>query len=297
MRRSTDGGESFSAVSGTINNSSLSGIDKAGTTLVAYGFRDVWRSTDRGRTWTALKKPGKLTKLRNGKKVNLKGVARVDFVSAKTGWLLDSDGGRLYRTTDAGKKWTLQDGVGTNAATGLVMSSEKNGYLVIPRFGTGDVAGYLLRTTDGGLTWAPEFVVSSRISSRGVAAGGATDDLLGGDSSLLFSTSGGLAGAPSQLSITTKQRVFKKAPKGTITVTGTLSPTKGGDQVTVSYRRGDSSRWSSQTVKVAANGNFTTSWRIAKGSNLFVAQWLGNFANQGRGSGALNVQVGSTKKK
>ena len=86
--------------------------------------------------------------------------------------------------------------------------------------------------------------------------------------------------------------VFKKAPKGTITVTGTLSPTKGGDQVTVSYRRGTSSRWSSQTVKVAANGNFTTSWRLSKGSNLFVAQWLGNFASAGRGSAALNVQVG-----
>ena len=292
LRRSVDGGESFSAVSGKINSSSLTGIDRAGTTLVAYGFLDVWRSTDNGRTWHSVRKPGKAIKQRSGKLVNNKHVARVDFVSAGTGWLLDSDGGRLYRTTDGGKRWTLLNGVATHSAYGLTMSSDKNGYLVIPRFGTGDVAGYLLRTSDGGITWAPEFVVSSRIGARGVAAGQGTDYLLGGDSSLLSSTSGGLAGAASLLSITTKQRVFKKTPKGTITVTGTLSPTKGGDQVTVSYRRGASSRWSSQTVKVAANGNFTTSWRVGKGSNIFVAQWLGNFASAGRGSGALNVRVG-----
>jgi photosystem II stability/assembly factor-like uncharacterized protein len=293
LRRSVDAGESFSAVSGAVNSSSLSGIDRAGSTLFAYGFRDVWRSTDKGRTWKAVRKPGKATRQRNGRLVNTKRVARVDFVSASTGWLLDSDGGRLYRTTDGGRRWTLQDGVGTHSAYGMAMSTDKNGYLVIPRFGTGDVAGYLLRTTDGGITWAPEFVVSSRIASRGVAAGQGTDYLLGGDSSLLSSATGGLAGEPSSLSITTRQRIFKKTPKGTITITGTLSPTKGGDQVTVSYRRGASSRWSSQTVKVAANGNFTTSWRIAKGSNLFVAQWLGNFASQGRGSAALNVRVGS----
>lgn len=292
LRRSVDGGESFSAVSGTINSSNLSGVDKAGSTLIAYGFLDVWRSTDKGRSWTAIRKPGKPVQSRSGKKVNNKHVARVDFVSAKTGWLLDSGGGRLYRTTDGGTRWTLQDGVGTHTATGLAMSSDKNGYLVVPRFGSGDVAGYLLRTSDGGITWAPEFVVSSRIGSRGIAAGSGTDYLLGGDSSLLSSTTGGLAGTPSLISITTKQRVFKKAPKGTVTVTGTLSPTKGGDQVTVGYRRGMSSRWSSQTVKVAANGNFTTSWRLSKGSNLFVAQWLGNFASAGRGSGALNVRVG-----
>ncbi len=295
LRRSTDGGETFSAVPGTINRSDLSGVDRAGQTLIAYGFLDVWRSTDKGRTWKAVRKPGKPAKLRSGKLVNRKTINRVDFITANAGWLLDRDAGRLYRTADGGKTWALLDGVGTHTAYGMAMSSDKSGYLVIPRLGSGNEAGYLLRTSDGGVTWAPEFVVSSRIGQRGIAAGAGTDYLLGGESSLLTSTTGGLAGAPSSLSITTKQRVFNKSPKGTITVTGTLSPTKGGDQVTVSYRRGTQGRWSAQTVKVAANGNFTTSWRIAKGSNLFVAQWLGNFANAGRGSAALNVRVGKKK--
>ena len=295
VRRSTDAGETFNAVPGAINRAFTFGIDRAGSALIAYGFREVWRSTDSGRTWKAVRKPGKLTRLRSGARVNLKTITKADFVTPSFGFLLDGEG-RLYRTRDAGKRWTLLDGVGTHQAYGMVFSSETSGYLVVPQFGKGSRAGYLLRTNDGGITWAPEFVVSSVIGDRGVAVGGSTDYLLGGESSLLSSTTGGLAGAKSSLSITTKQRVFKKLPKGTVTVTGTLSPTPGGDQVTVSYRPGAGARWTSQTVKVAANGNFTTSWRLAKGSNYFVAQWLGNFANAGRGTAPLNVLVGPRKR-
>jgi hypothetical protein len=294
IRRSTDSGETFNAVRGSINTSSISALDRAGSAIIAYGFRDIWRSTDGGRTWKAVKKAGSLTRLKNGQRVNLHFVAKVDFVSANVGWQLGE--GRLWRTANGGKTWELLNGVGTDTPYGMAFSSDKRGYLVIQRFGGSARAGYLLRTSDGGVTWTPEFVVSSVIQDRGISAGPGEDYLLGGDSSLLSSTSGGLAGKPSQLLITTKQRVFKKTPKGTITVTGTLSPTSGGDQVTVGYRPGNSSRWRSQTVKVAANGNFTTSWRIGKGANLFVAQWLGNFANAGDGTAALNVQVGPRKK-
>ena len=41
LRRSADGGETFTAVPGAINRSSLSGVDRAGPTLIAYGFLDV----------------------------------------------------------------------------------------------------------------------------------------------------------------------------------------------------------------------------------------------------------------
>ena len=294
LRRSVDSGETFNAVPGAVNRSGISGIDRAGAALIAFGDQEVWRSADKGLSWKAVRKPGKPVKLRSGKLVNRKFVQRVDFISANAGWLLDDDG-RLYKTANGGKGWVLLDGVGTHTAYGMAFSSATSGYLVIPQLGSRDAAGYLLRTSDGGVTWAPEFVVSQRIRERGVAAGVGADYLLGGESSLLTSTTGGLAGAASSLSITTRQRVFNKPPKGSVTVVGTLSPTKGGDQVTVSYRQGTGSRWRSQTVKVAANGNFTTSWRLSKGANVFVAQWLGNFANSGRGSGALNIQVGKRK--
>ena len=291
LRRSTDAGETFSAVHGSINSSQLGAIDQATGALVAYGFQDVWRSTDKGRTWTTVLKPGTYVKQRNGKKVNRRGVNRVDFLSANTGYLLDSNG-LLYRTANGGKNWTALLGVGANARSGMAFSSANNGYLITNSFGQKSGAGYLLRTADGGKTWAPELVVPNVIAPRGVAAGGGgTDYLLGGDSSLLFTTTGGLSGGASTLSVTTKQKSFKKAPKTSITVTGTLKPTttNGGDQVVVSYLAPGSTFWRTQTAKVSASGSFTTSWRIQKGTNTFVAQWAGNFQSAGRGSAPLTV--------
>ena len=50
LRRSTDSGDTFVTVTGSVSRSVLSDIDGAGTTLVAYGPQDVWRSTDQGKT-------------------------------------------------------------------------------------------------------------------------------------------------------------------------------------------------------------------------------------------------------
>ena len=103
----------------------------------------------------------------------------------------------------------------------------------------------------------------SPIKPFGIASpGGAVDYLLGGDSALLSSTSGGDRGAASTLSITTKSKSLKK--RASITVTGKLAPAQGNELVTVSYRRAGSARWQHQTVKTASNGSFTTSWRVTK---------------------------------
>ena len=76
-------------------------------------------------------------------------------------------------------------------------------------------------------------------------------------------------------------------------MTGKLAPTQGADQVTVSYLKPGGTTWRSQTVKVAGNGAYTTSWKLAKGTNTFVAQWPGNFKNAGRGTTPLTVKVGT----
>lgn len=292
VRRSVDSGDTFSAVKGSINKSQLTDVDAAGSALFAFGSQDVWRSTDKGKTWTTVLKPGKYKKAKNGKKVNRKVVRHVDFVSANNGYLLD-DNGFVYRTSNGGKSWTSLLATGSDQGYGMAFSSSSRGYLIVDEFGSTD-AGFLLRTTDSGKTWTPEFVVSSRINPQGVAAGGGgTDYLLGGASSLLFTKSGGLTGASSKLTITTKTKKFKKPPKTSITVTGKLSPTQGADQVTVSYLKPGGTSWRSQTVKVAGNGAYTTSWKLAKGTNTFVAQWPGNFKNAGKGTTPLTVKVGS----
>jgi photosystem II stability/assembly factor-like uncharacterized protein len=296
IRRSVDGGGSFAAVKGNPpSRTQLDEVDRAGSAaIVAYGFQDVLRSTDQGKTWKALRKPGTYVR-RNGRLVNRLGIRRVDFVDATNGFLLDATG-RLWKTRNAGKSWTELAGVGTSEARGMSFSSAQKGYLVISRFGSVTApTGFLLRTNDGGATWHPQFVVADPIADNGVAAGGATDYLLGGQSSLLASTTGGDAGSASTLTIKAPKSKYSKPAH--ITVTGKLTPASGNELVTVAYRRPGSTRWRTQTVKAGANGAFTTSWDLAKGANLFVAQWQGDFRSRGDGSPVLTVTVGAAKGK
>ncbi|MDX6726548.1 MAG: hypothetical protein QOK49_1353 [Baekduia sp.] len=294
VRRSTDNGGSFDNVKGAaVVRTSLNEVDRAGSAIVAYGPQDVIRSIDNGKTWTVVKKPGKYVK-RGKKLVNRLGVRNVDFTDAGNGFLLDTSG-RLWKTTNGGKAWTELPGIGTNAVRGMSFATPQKGYLVISTFG--DVrqpTGFLLRTTDGGATWYPQFVVSSPIADGGVAAGGATDYLLGGEQSLLYSTTGGQSGGASDLTIAAPKARYAKPTH--IVVTGKLAPASGYEQVTVSYRRPGSTVWRSQTVPASVNGAFTTSWDLAKGANQFVAQWQGNFRSHGDGSKVLTVTVGKTKK-
>lgn len=279
LRRSTDGGDTFDTVTDRdVVKAKLSAVDRAGSsTLFASGRRDVLRTTNGGKAWMPIHKPGR--------------VRAVDFLTAKTGFLL-TDTGTLFRTANAGRKWTPLPAVGTDAATGMAFSSATRGYLVIDRFG--DVtqrSGFLMTTSDGGRTWHPQFVVSAPIAPMGIAAApGGTDYLLGGESSLLFTTTRGAAGKASTLTATTKRKKLSKA--ASITVTGRLSPASGGERVTVSYRAPGRSFWRHQTVKTAANGSYTTSWRVTRGTNTFVAQWAGDFRSQGDGSDVLSVRVG-----
>jgi photosystem II stability/assembly factor-like uncharacterized protein len=289
VRRSTDGGGSFDAVKGdAVAHTGLQRVDRAGDAIVAYGAQDVIRSTDAGKTWKAVKKPGKYIK-KGKKRVNRLGIRRVDFVDASHGFLLDTSG-RLWRTANAGASWTELPGVGTSSARGMSFASAQKGYLVISSFG--DVrqpTGFLLRTDDGGATWHPQFVVSNPIADDGVAAGGATDYLLGGEQSLLYSGSGGDSGASSELTITAPKKTYSKPTH--IVVTGKLKPASGNERITVASRLPGSTRWSTQTVTASANGTFTSSWNLARGANQFVAQWQGNFRAHGDGSPVLTVTV------
>ena len=200
MRRSTDGGGSFTAVtSKAAARARVYSVDRAGSSVFAYGNRVLIRSGDGGRTWLKVRTP----------KV---GIRRADFVDARNGFLLD-DRRPVYRTRNGGRTWTELPGVGTRDAYGMAFSSASRGYLVIPSFGdVSQRSGFLLRTTDGGSTWHPQFVVSDQISATGIAApGGGTDYLLGGDASLLASRAGGDAGGASELTITTRRRAAVQA--------------------------------------------------------------------------------------
>jgi photosystem II stability/assembly factor-like uncharacterized protein len=287
IRRMADG--SFTQVEdGDVAAKSLTGVDRAGSAIVTYGPQDVAVSTDAGKTWKPILKPGRYHKV--GKRlVNRRGVAQVDFTSAKQGFLRDSKG-ILWRTSNGGKKWTQLFGVGTQEAYGMAFSSATSGYLVIPSFGRTSNAGFLLRTTNGGATWHPQFVVNTPIKPFGIAAGaGGADYLLGGDTSLLYSTSGGDRGAKATISLKKPKKTPTKAQR--LAISGTLSSGGSNQAVTISFLPPGSAFWQHQTVDTAEDGSFSANFNVRKGVNTFVAQWAGDFENAGAGSKVLTVAV------
>jgi photosystem II stability/assembly factor-like uncharacterized protein len=281
MRRSTDGGESFTRVTGAVAKRVFTAVDRAAGAVFANGRTNVFRSLDGGAGWTRVNRPGRRRGFAG------LSVEQVDFVDAKRGFVLDTHGA-VWKTTNAGRSYTRLEGVGTNDIHGIAFSSTSAGYLVVSRFGDAtDAAGYLLRTTDGGATWRPQFVVNTAIGARGIATSGGPDYLLAGSSDMLSTTTGGDAGEASSLAISTARNKLKRSRR--IKVSGKLTPASGFERVTVSHRNGGF--WRHTTVRAAANGSFSTSWRVGRGANRFVAQWAGDFKSFGAGSKVLTVKV------
>jgi photosystem II stability/assembly factor-like uncharacterized protein len=275
VRRSTDGARSFASVRGVVSGARLSDYDDAGTTAFVYGTNVLLRSADRGRTWTRVKLPSARTRIQHA-----------DFVTARTGYLGDTRG-RLYRTTDGGARWTELEGTGTTDWYGMSFASASSGFLVTDRFGRNVDLGYLLRTTDGGRTWAPQLVTDAEIRGYGIAAG-PTSYVLAGTNSLLSSTTGGVFGRASV--VTVKPSRTKVARRARIRVTVTVRGARQGDVAVVAARRAGGD-WSQQQVELDSAGRATTSWTITA-TTRFVGQWAGNEAFAGGGSAVATVRAG-----
>jgi photosystem II stability/assembly factor-like uncharacterized protein len=273
VSRSSDGGGQFSRVRGrTVDRSKLFDADLAGSAIFAYGSKIILVSTNGGKTWKKVKQPKRTA------------LASVDFTSRRIGYALSQDG-RVWKTTNAGKRWKDLLSVGSDEGLSLAFSSSSKGYLVIPRFGDSS-GGYLLRTNDGGSTWNPQLLSSSQIASIGAAEG--TDYALAGANSLLFTNSGGSQGAASKVTIKTKRKTVKR--KTSIKVTGKVSGAQQGEIALVARRYKGESGWDFATVTIAANGTFTTTWKVTKQA-YFVGQFVGDADHTGDGSSVLSVKT------
>jgi photosystem II stability/assembly factor-like uncharacterized protein len=121
----------------------------------------VFGTSDGGRTWT------------ESAPFNVPAPARLlSFAGPGDGWLLASYGGTmgqdpvwLYRTTDAGRRWSLiaaapQSGTGRNGLpvecdkAGLAFATAQVGWL--SSYCTGESPDVLLVSRDGGAHWAPQ---------------------------------------------------------------------------------------------------------------------------------------------
>lgn len=275
VRRSTDNGDSFAASAGKdLKKTSLTEVDKAGTALFAYGRLKAYVSKDAGRTWSKFKLPRIIIK-------------DFDMVSASAGFLLDSRN-ELYITRTSGKKWARIETTGAGFAVSIAFGDRNHGFVA-------DNTGRILHTADAGKTWSRQYPFYDKTSSSTllIDAPGPNVAFLGVEgTNRLFSTrTNGQIGSASALTIKASSKQVKK--NSVIKVTGRLTPNTGAERVTVLARQAGAksgTRWVSQERTVAANGTFTTSWKIKKGT-IFIARWSGDSAHDGDGAPAISVTL------
>lgn len=275
VRRSLDAGGSFSTVRRAGLKPNARGLGRAGSALALYGARSIAISTTGGRTWRIVDAP----KVR-GAVVAIRGAQ----CTAPTVCWLTTTTDLVFRTTNGGRTWKdLTAGLGRVRAAHLNFRNAKSGYISLP---SGlDVAesfgqGWVLRTADGGATWAPQIV--SQSGPVQVASGGAIDYALDGAGNVFTTATGGQRGTASVLKLTASRTTIPSRTR--VTLTGRLIPASGGERVIVSAS--DRQR---VVVTVASNGRFSTSFTIAN-TTSFVAQWTGDAARAGDGSLAVTIR-------
>ena len=271
--RSGDSGETFERHGHRIiENRTLSDVDEAGSAVVFFGPRVVAVSTNRGNTWRRIPRPTRRAE-----------IASADFVSARVGYVLETDG-RLYFTRNAGARWKELVGTGRVRAGFLAFGDRRHGWIAL-----GEFPGTVLRTTDRGRSWKPQILgpgIVASIAAQGEGTGFAVTGSID-SSDILFTQDGGDAGRATSLTLSTPRRRLPRARR--IEVRGRLAPARGGEQIVVWVRRLDGRRWRALEETASANGRFSFERRVRR-STVFVAQWAGDAVSDGDGSRPLIVR-------
>jgi photosystem II stability/assembly factor-like uncharacterized protein len=193
LRKTTDGGNSWSSLDATVTNRTQV-VATSASTVMLVGPRGIRRSTNGGQTFVKLAGRVQLAHGRHGRTVaslsltdaamhgptvfawgfnsayestnqglswrvialpRKTRIRQLSFVSPTTGYALDAAGDVLY-TTNRGAAWRKLVNVGTTAITDISFSSAKRGVLAINSLGT--VLIDALSTTNGGQTWQPQVI-------------------------------------------------------------------------------------------------------------------------------------------
>ena len=266
---SRDGGETFDRASGKIARARLNAADIAPGAVFAYGPRVIFKSTDQGVHWKAVKTPKR------------RAVADLDFVGRNIGYLLDTRG-VLWKTTNGGSTLEPAPRRPARLRRGVLEPPRRLRRRGIVRDHRGRA---VMKTSDGGRSWHPQLVSRDQITT--LASGGRVDYALADGSSLYATTVGGDIGSASTLSINARPRALKRP--GRVLVSGRLSPADGGEEIVVSTFQGG--RWIHKLATAASNGTFVTRWPI-RSKAVFVAQVLGDADHRGAGTKPLTVSVG-----
>jgi hypothetical protein len=271
-------------VPGKVGSASLTDYDAAGGAVFVWGQKSIFASTNKGAGWKAVRGPVK--------KPNF---AKVDFVSAKVGYALTTDG-RVWKTTSGGKKWTELLSTATDGAFDIGFGDANDGFLTIGSWPSGAAqAGYVLRTSDGGASWRPELIEKSVLAQRGlVATGAGTAFALDSAQDLFGTTGGGDQGTPT--AVTLRASRTKLAKPGNVKISGRLSPGVTEAPITLFVRSARSPIWRTVGVEsVSGSGTFTAALGKVKRTSYVVAQWPGDADHNGDGSPPLKITVRNAK--
>ena len=312
--RSTDGGAGFRKVRGRVRVGRHAGPTVASlhldAALVAHGTVVAWRksagrtpvvvSTDAGRTWRSVPLPPH----------DAHGSVAVNALSASRLWFLERD--NLWATTDGGRHWHAVPGIGhLGEATDVSFSSPHDGVVGFNARLNGALdpplhEASVLRTTDGGRTWAPEILAGQTSVSSADLLATPTGDL----DAIAYGT--GLASRPAPLGLFTtagvppatshtklrvrfaRRRMSARALSRAghrLLVTGHVSPVLSPDEsVAVSFRLGRAD-WRLAQVRVASSGAFRLHIGHVRSSAAVVAQAVGTSAVAGAGTPVARFSV------
>lgn len=277
LRRSDDGGRTFVATGTATGRVLAQRIQRAGSAVAVHGSRGIAISTN-GRNWRVI---GPL--IVGGR---VRSLRLSQCTSTVVCWAATSDR-RLFRTVNAGRTWTERSaGVGFPGYdyTHLAFENRVRGYVVKKDF---DV----LRTIDAGMTWTPVTLPTLRTTiqtSSGIDYAIGTTHAHGKALSNLFTTTtGGLRGTPSVLTLTPS--VHTIAARTQMSVTGRLTPAVGGERVLVSRVDPEHRNYQTRTATAKPDGRFSAKFTISR-TTTFVAQWVGDGLRAGDGSPAITVR-------
>ncbi|HEX3933020.1 MAG TPA: hypothetical protein VHW64_20205, partial [Nocardioides sp.] len=302
IRRSTDGGQTFTKVSGKVKATGTGKHKKAGPKISSLKLSHsltvgrnvfVWsrsvayESTNGGSAWQALPLPAK-TK-----------IIDLSFVSPSAGYVLDL-AGDVLGTRNRGKTWTKVFSLGVDSASGLSFSSPQSGVVALEGQGSDESLAFdVLATTNGGKTWQPEVIdgggstgaLSVVLATRGHDYFADPDSQGADATSAVFATgNGGASPQASHLSISIgpkklTAKALKSKHHNRVTIKGKLNPvTAAGEQVQVSRRGPNGRSWTSTLVNVASNGAFQVTLKNVNSTTDFVVYAVGDGVHGGAGA-------------
>lgn len=169
LERSSNGGATFTGITSGINEDGAWITpwqqDPAVATTIYAGFENVWKSTNRGNTWT------KISNINTA-------LTCLAVAPSNSQYIYVSNGTSIYRTINGGTTWTTLSVPmpGTNAITYLAVSTTNPSKIWITRSGY-TASNKVYRSDDAGVTWInlssglPNIPVNCVVNQTGTSDG------------------------------------------------------------------------------------------------------------------------------